>query len=355
MILLSIAIVLLVMKWLAQLWLERLNEKEVIANSSGVPEAFQETIDEPTYRKAVEYTLAKGKFSRVELTYGTAALVLVLVSGVLPISYRWFVDHFGSSIWVMAFYLLGLGVALSALDWPLEWYEQFRIEERFGFNNSTAQTWWMDRAKGILLTLLLGVPLLALVLKLVHWTGEHWWIWAWAAVLGFQLLMVVLAPIIIMPLFNKFTPLPQGSLRERLLALGERTGFHARTIQVMDGSKRSKHSNAFFTGFGRFRKIVLFDTLIQQLAEPELEAVLAHEIGHYKKKHIPKMLAASAIGMLVMFYVIAQLARSTAFYHAFGFEPGSIVPALLLFSLLSGAVTFWLSPLANLIWAPCGS
>ncbi|MGZ8939893.1 MAG: M48 family metallopeptidase, partial [Limisphaerales bacterium] len=183
----------------------------------------------------------------------------------------------------------------------------------------------------------------------VDWMGDWWWLWAWASVLGFQLLMVLLAPILIMPLFNKFTPLPEGPLRDRLLRLGERTGFQSKTIQVMDGSKRSRHSNAFFTGVGNFRKIVLFDTLISQLAEVELEAVLAHEIGHYKKKHIPKMLIGSALGLLVAFFTIAQLAKQPWFYRAFGFEPGSIVPALLLFSLLSGVVTFWFTPLFNLL------
>jgi len=157
----------------------------------------------------------------------------------------------------------------------------------------------------------------------------------------------VLAPVLILPLFNKFTPLPDGSLRERLVKLAKRTNFHAKSIQVMDGSKRSRHSNAFFTGFGRFRKIVLFDTLMQQLAEPELEAVLAHEIGHYKKKHIVKMLVWSAAASLVGFAAISILARRDWFYRAFGFEPGSVVPALLLFGLLAGVVAFWFSPLAH--------
>src|SRR5262249_54085621 len=142
-------------------------------------------------------------------------------------------------------------------------------------------------------------------------------------------------------------PLPAGSLRERLLELAKRTHFRTGSIQVMDGSKRSRHSNAFFTGFGRFRKIVLFDTLLEQLAEPELEAGLAHEIGHFKKKHIPKTLVLSALSSLLGFYLLSVLAQQAWFYHCFGFEPGSIVPALLLFTLLSGIVTFWFSPLAH--------
>jgi STE24 endopeptidase len=159
--------------------------------------------------------------------------------------------------------------------------------------------------------------------------------------------MMVLAPVIILPLFYKLTPLPEGSLRERLTGLADRTQFRAQSIQVMDGSKRSQHSNAFFTGFGRLRKIVLFDTLIAQLSEPELEAVLAHEIGHYKRKHILKLLAWSALSSLAAFYVLAWLAKQEWFYRAFGFAPGNITPALLVFALLAGTITFWLSPLQN--------
>src|SRR5207249_174320 len=199
-------------------------------------------------------------------------------------------------------------------------------------------TWWLDRIKGLVLAILLGYPLLILILKLVDWVGQSWWFWACVTMLAFQLILVLLAPVLIMPLFNKFTPLPEGSLRERLLKLAERTRFRARSIQVMDGSKRSRHSNAFFTGFGRFRKIVLFDTLIQQLVEPELEAVLAHEIGHFKKRHIPKMLAVSALGSLGGFYLLSLLAQQAWFYRSFGFEPGDLAPALLLFGLLSGLV-----------------
>jgi STE24 endopeptidase len=344
-----IVMALLGAKLLAQLWLERLNAVEVRKHASQIPAAFVGTMDQPTYAKAVEYTLAKSRFGRKQLVFDAVVLGLVLVSGVLPALYKWFTGQFGTGILSQAAYLFAIGILLAIPSMPWDWVEQFRLEERFGFNTTNQKTWWTDRIKGFVLSLLLGYPLLLLILKLVDWMGSMWWLWAWGAVLTFQLLMLVLAPIIILPLFNKFTPLPEGPLRDRLLRLGERTGFHSKSIQVMDGSKRSRHSNAFFTGFGKFRKIVLFDTLINQLAEVELEAVLAHEIGHYKKKHIPKMLIGSAVGLLVAFFAIAQLANQPWFYRAFGFEPGSIVPALLLFSLLSGVVTFWFTPLFNLL------
>jgi STE24 endopeptidase len=342
-----IILVLIVAKCAAQFWLEGLNRRNVQAHAGAVPEAFKGIVDEATYAKSVEYTLAKWRLNRVELVWNSAVLAAALFSGVLPWLFRRFSDGLGGSAWVMAGFLFVVGIGVSVADLPLDWYAQFRLEQRFGFNASTQQTWWLDRLKSLLLGAALGYPLLALVLKLVEWTGPWWWLWAWGALLGFQLLMAVLAPVLIMPLFNKFTPLPEGSLRERLLRLAERTRFRAQSIQVMDGSKRSRHSNAFFTSFGRFRKIVLFDTLIQHLAEPELEAVLAHEIGHFKKKHIPKMLAASALGSLAGFYLISCFARQDWFYRSFGFQPGNLAPALLLFGLLSSVVTFWFSPLAH--------
>jgi STE24 endopeptidase len=218
------------------------------------------------------------------------------------------------------------------------------------------KTWMLDRVKGFLLAVLLGYPLLALVLKLIEWTGANWWLWAAVIVVAFQLLLLLVAPAVIMPLFNKFTPLPEGTLRERLFALAQRTNFPTRSIDVMDGSKRSRHSNAFFTGFGRFRKIVLFDTLIAQLSNAELESVLAHEIGHYKKRHVIKLLGVSIAGVLMGFAAIAWLARQQWFYRAFGFEyqagfaAANVVPAMLLFALLAGTISFWLSPLIH-IWS----
>ena len=343
----ALVTLLILAKWAAQLRLERLNSCHVLAHAGAVPEAFRGVVDDATYAKSVQYTLAKGRLDQIQVTYNSAVLLLVLFCGVLPWGFHAFAHGLGGSAWAMAAFLFATGIVLSLPGLPLEWYDQFRLEDRFGFNTTTQKLWWMDRLKGLLLAIVLGYPLLVLVLKLVEWTGAGWWLWAWGALLGFQLLMVVLAPVLILPLFNKFTPLPEGSLRERLLKLADQTRFRARSIQVMDGSKRSRHSNAFFTGFGGFRKIVLFDTLIQQLAEPELAAVLAHEIGHFKKKHIPKTLVASALGSLAGLYLVALLAKQQWFYHSFGFEPGSIVPALLLFGLLSGVVTFWFSPVAH--------
>jgi STE24 endopeptidase len=343
----ALVALLILAKWATQFCLERLNSRHVQAHAGVVPEAFQGVVDEATYAKSVHYTLAKGRLDQIQVTYNSVVLLLVLFSGLLPWEFHVFTQGLGKSAWAMAAFLFVTAVLLSLPGLPLDWYEQFRLEDSFGFNTTTQKLWWMDRLKGLLVAIVLGYPLLVLVLKLVEWTGASWWLWAWGAMLGFQLLMLVLAPVLILPLFNKFTPLPEGALRERLLKLAGRTRFRARSIQVMDGSKRSRHSNAFFTGFGGFRKIVLFDTLIQQLAESELEAVLAHEIGHFKKKHIPKTLAVSALSSLVGLYLVALIAKQEWPYHSFGFEPGSIVPALLLFGLLSGVVTFWFSPVAH--------
>lgn len=350
------ALVLILARWTAELWLSRLNQQYVRAHAAEVPPAFRGIIDEATYRRSVDYTLAKGRFGNIADVFDTVVLIVVLFSGVLPWAFSVFTAQFGTPIWAMAAFLFGIGIALAIPGLPFDWYAQFKLEERFGFNTTTMKTWVLDRVKGLLLAALLGYPLLVLVLKVIEWTGANWWLWAWAIVVAFQLVLMLVAPALIMPLFNKFTPLPDGTLRERLFALAKRTGFPTRSIDVMDGSKRSRHSNAFFTGFGRFRKIVLFDTLVAQLTESELEAVLAHEIGHYKKRHVIKLLFVSVVSLLAAFAAIAWLARQDWFYRAFGFQPQNsfspvaIVPAMFLFALLAGTISFWLAPLIN-IWS----
>ncbi len=330
-----------------ELWLSALNRRHVSAHAGAVPQAFQEFIDKSVYDKSVAYTLARQRFGNIEDFYATIALIVILFSGVLPWAFGLWMHHLGDSVWAMAALLFFVGLVLSALSLPLDWISQFRLEQKFGFNTTTQRTWWLDRAKALLLSLALGYPLLMLLLKVPAWAGSVWWLWGWGAVMAVQLLLTVLGPILILPLFNKLTPLPEGSLRNALLDLAKRTQFGARSIQLMDGSKRSRHSNAFFTGFGRFRKIVLFDTLVEQLSEPELEAVVAHEIGHYRKGHIPRMLCMSAASLLLGFYILAVLARQNWFYRAFGFEPGNVTPAFLLFGLLAGTVGFWIGPLTH--------
>ncbi len=344
----GVAIGALVMRWGMQAWLDRLNQRHVEAHRGAVPEAFRGTVEPATYAKSVEYTLAKSRFGQKEQLWDLVVTVALLLSGFLPWSMGWAEQTMGASHWSRALWLIGVGFVLSIPGLPFSWWGQFRLEERFGFNTMTLGTWILDMVKGAGLGLVIGLPLLGLILKIVEWTGEGWWFWAWAVLMVFQLVMMVVFPKVILPLFNKLTPLPEGALRDRLLALGARTGFTANTILVMDGSKRSRHSNAFFTGFGRARKIVLYDTLITQLAEPELEAVLAHEIGHYKKGHVPKMIAWSALSSLVAFAAMGWFARQAWFVGAFGFTTQQgVAPVLLLFSLLSGALTFWFSPLAN--------
>src|SRR6266404_1810904 len=349
-----VALLLILARSITELWLSRLNQHHVRAHANEVPQAFREIIDEATYRRSVYYTLAKSRFGDIATVFDAIVLMVVLFSGVLPWAFGKLTANFGTSVWAMASFLLVTGIALSVLALPFAWYAQFKLEERFGFNTTTMKTWVVDRVKGFLLALLLGYPLLALVLKLIEWTGANWWLWAAAVVIAFQLLLLLIAPAIIMQLFNKFTPLPEGAVRGRLFGLAQRTNFPTRSIDVMDGSKRSRHSNAFFTGFGRFRKIVLFDTLIAQLNEPELESVLAHEIGHYKKRHVLKLLGVSISGVFVAFAAIAWLTRQQWFYRAFGFQhhggfaAASVVPAMLLFALLAGTISFWFSPLMHL-------
>jgi STE24 endopeptidase len=350
-----IALALILARGIAELWLSRLNQWYVRAHANEVPPEFREMVDEVTYNRSVDYTLAKSRFREVVTLFDAALLIILLFTGVLPWAFGRLSAAFGSSVWAMAGFLFATGVALSIVSLPFDWYAQFKLEDRFGFNTTTVRTWVIDRVKGVLLAVLLGFPLLALVLKLIEWTGPNWWIWAALLVIAFQLLLMLVAPAVIMPLFNKFTPLPEGStLRERLFALAKRTHFPTRSIEVMDGSKRSQHSNAFFTGFGRFRKIVLFDTLVAQLAEPELESVLAHEIGHYKKRHVVKLLGVSIVSVFVGFAAVAWLARQQWFYRAFGFDyhasfaAANVAPAMLLFALLVGTISFWFSPLIHL-------
>lgn len=351
-----VVIVLLVARTVFQVYLDLLNRRSILASAGAIPDAFRGVMEEDTYNKAVAYSLAKNRLSVREGVYDALVLAVVLLplwGGVSGVAWLWELSAgiFGRGIWGEAGTLFAVVVVLSLPSLPWEWYAQFRLEDRFGFNRSTLGLWLVDKLKGLVVGAALGLPLLALLIWLVGLT-PWWWLWGFVALFLFQLVMIVVYPMFIMPLFNKFEELPAGDLRNALMALGDRTGFRAKTILVMDGSRRSAHSNAFFTGFGAFRRVVLYDTLMEQLEPQQLEAVLAHEIGHYKLGHIPKMVAFSAVSLLLAFAFLGWLAGSAWFPVVFGFSEvaaSGLGPTLLLFSMLSGLVTFWFSPLSNLL------
>ncbi len=347
---------LIILKWFTEFTLNRLNRKHIQNSSGNIPDAFKEVMNQETYDKSVDYSLDKSRFAEIESIVDTALVIIFLGFGILPWLYDGLTGLLGGAVWAQSLVLMLITILIGIFSMPMEWWEQFRLENKYGFNKSTINLWVSDKFKGLLLTFLIGYPLLCLLLAFFNWFPKTWWIWGFIAFFAFQLLMVILYPMIIMPLFNKLSAMEEGELKKRLLALSVKTGFHAKTIQVMDGSKRSTHSNAFFTGFGRFRRIVLFDTLIEQLETDELEGVLAHEIGHYKKGHVPKMLIISALTGLGAFALLGWLSQSPWFIEAFGFtyhlgaDGGinyQIVPAMLLFTILSGYITFWFGPLGN--------
>lgn len=350
----TIIILILILIFARLIWesvLSFLNMSQAKRSRESAPEQILEVMDKKTHEKSVNYTLAKEKFSLFSGLYETLVLLVVLFSGFLPWFYSFFDSGEGFPVLWESMFLVSVMVIISLPGLPIEYYSQFRLEERFGFNKATVKLWISDKIKGLIIGLILGVTLISLIIFLINRLGDFWWVWAFCALFVFQLVLMVLYPMLILPWFNKLTPLPNKDLRQRLMKLADRAGFKARTIQVMDGSKRSGHSNAFFTGFGRFRRIVLFDTLVEQLSPEELEAVLAHEIGHYKKGHVPRMLALSAIMGLAGLWILAWLINAPWFIQTFGFDyeqsgPG---PALLLFALLTGLFTFWLSPLFGLL------
>ena len=344
-------IALLILKYATSTLLDLLNLGYVKRQAEAVPQGFSDFIDMPTYQKSIEYTVAKTRFGLVSNFYDSIILAVVVLSGLLPWLYASLSAIFGFGIWGQALVLFLIAVILGLPGMPFEWWSTFRIEERFGFNKSTQKLWIVDKVKGFVLGFGIGYPLLALLIFLVTSAGDLWWVWGFTVFFLFQLVMVVAYPMFIMPLFNKMEPMAAGELKDRLFALAERTGFKAQTILVIDGSKRSGHSNAFFAGFGRFRRIVLYDTLIEQMSHEELEAVLAHEIGHYKMGHIPKMILLSGITTFAMFALLGWLAGGTWLAEAFHFSSAAaeyFVPVLLLFMLLSGLLTFWLSPFSSL-------
>ncbi len=347
---LSVAVLLALMaaKYAAVTWLDILNIRNVRAHSGSVPQAFSSFMDARTYEKAAAYTIDKTRFGIFENTCNTVFLALLLLLWIIPMLFDLGMDMFGTGVLGQAITLVLAAVALSLPELPFELYSQFVIEQEYGFNKSTFGLWVADKIKSFAVGLVLGTPIIALILLFSETFRATWWLWGFFAVAVFQAVMIIAYPRIIMPLFNKVEDLPEGDMKAGLLALADRAGFRASTISVIDGSKRSSHSNAFFTGFGRFRRIVLFDTLLEQLERAEIEAVLAHEIGHYRRGHIIKMMALNFAAMFLAFAAMGLVAGSEWFYVDFGFcEASGFGPVLLMFSMFAGFFTFWLTPALN--------
>ncbi len=343
---------LLVANLLTKLWLSGRQVRHVAQHRAQVPAAFAHTISLDAHQKAADYTLAKSRVGLMDLGLDAVTLMAWTLLGGLDllnkVTLDWMGEGMGQQIaLVVSFSLIGGLIGL-----PLSLYQTFGIEQRFGFNNTTPKLWVSDMLKGLLVGMVLGLPILWLVLWLMEAGGALWWLYAWAALVVYQLFVMWIAPNVIMPLFNKFTPLEDATLKERVTALMTRSGFTAKGFFVMDGSRRSAHSNAFFTGFGAAKRVVFFDTLLAKLNGDEMEAVLAHELGHFKHRHILQMMATSFATSLAGLALLGWVSQKVWFYTGLGVMPNlsgnNSALALLLFMLVLPLFTFFVTPLSAL-------
>lgn len=339
---------LLVLNLLLKFWLSLRQMRHVAQHRAAVPEAFAATINTAAHHKAADYTIAKLRLGHWDMALDTAMLVMWTLLGGLGLLDQWLLNLMGPSMWqqislVVSFILISAVVSL-----PLSYIQTFKIEQAFGFNRMTLGLWLTDMLKASLLGAVLGLPLLWLVLYLMQSGGAWWWMIAWGVLVVYQLFVMWLAPSVIMPLFNKFQPLEDAALKTRVIDLMQRTGFQADGFFVMDGSRRSAHSNAFFTGLGKQKRVVFFDTLLKQLNADEMEAVLAHELGHAKLKHIPKSLFNSFLFTLAGLAGLGWLSSQSWFYEGLGIQPhlasANDAIALLLFMMFVPLVTFVTTP-----------
>jgi len=332
-------------------WLNARQVRHVARHRASVPAAFAGTVSVADHQKAADYTLAKARLSQIDIALDAAVLLGWTLLGGLDALNQVLLDLMGPGMaqqiaLVLAFTLVGGLIGL-----PLSLAQTFGVEQRFGFNKITPALWLSDMAKGLVLGLALGTPLLGLVLWLMQVGGSLWWLWAWCVLVGWQLFLMAIAPNVIMPLFNKFTPMDDDALKARVQALMQRAGFTAKGFFVMDGSRRSAHSNAFFTGFGASKRVVFFDTLLKQLTPSEMEAVLAHELGHFKHKHLVKMMVTSFALTLAGLALLGWLTQQVWFYTGLGVMPSlsgsNNALALVLFMLVTPVFTLFFAPVSS--------
>lgn len=338
---------------MARLYLTSRQIRHVAQHRMTVPAVFSHTISLAAHQKAADYTFSKSRLGVLELAFGTVVLLGWTLMGGLDALNQILLAWLGSGMGQQLALLLAFALISGLLDLPFSLYQTFVVEQRFGFNKTTPRLWLQDLLKSTLVGLLLGLPIAALVLWLMGAAGSIWWLWAWGAWTVFNLLMLVLYPTVIAPLFNQFKPLADEGLKTRVTALMQRCGFAAKGLFVMDGSKRSAHANAYFTGFGAAKRVVFFDTLLARLSPPEVDAVLAHELGHFKHKHIIKRLLGLFALSLLGFALLGWLSSQIWFYTGLGVRPqlaggGNDALALLLFMLALPVFTFFISPLMAL-------
>ena len=336
---------------LAKFYLASRQIRHVAQHRDRVPAAFADTVPLQAHQKAADYTVAKTQFGLLEMAVGSAVLLgWTLLGGIDALNQmigKLGLDAYGN-LWPQLALLAAFGVVSGLLDLPFTLYSTFKIEERFGFNKMTFRLWLSDLVKASLVGLVVGLPIVALILWLMGSAGSLWWLWAWSAWMGFNLLVLVLYPTVIAPLFNKFKPLEDETLKARVTALMQRCGFAAKGLFVMDGSKRSAHANAYFTGFGAAKRVVFYDTLLKQLSPGEVDAVLAHELGHFKHKHIIKRIVSMFAMSLAGFALLGWLSTQVWFFTGLGVRPSLVgandALALLLFLLVVPLFSFFVSP-----------
>ena len=344
----------LVLTLAVRFWLASRHIRHVLAHRSAVPPEFAEKIPLAAHQKAADYTIARTKFGMLGMVVNAAVLIAFTLLGGL----QWLSIEVYKLAGPGMAYQIGLLVAYAAIsglvELPFDYYKQFGLEQRFGFNKMSRSLFFADMLKGVALGAAIGLPLVWVVLTLMEKSGQLWWLYAWLVWSGFQLLMMVLYPTVIAPLFNKFSPLQDESLKQRIEGLMQRVGFASKGLFVMDGSKRSAHGNAYFSGFGANKRIVFFDTLLSRLAPQEIEAVLAHELGHFKLKHIVKRIAMMFAISLAFLALLGWLKNQLWFYTGLGVDPlllpgaSNDAMALLLFALALPVFTFLLGPLTSL-------
>ncbi|WP_313146812.1 M48 family metallopeptidase [Diaphorobacter nitroreducens] len=339
-----------------RLWLATRQIRHVAQHRGAVPTAFAHRIPLAAHQKAADYTIAKARFGLLEMALATAVVLGWTLLGGLDALNQALLSWLGGGMLQQLALLACFVLIGGAIDLPVALYQTFVIEQRFGFNQMTPRLWLADLLKSTLLGAVIGLPIAALILWLMGAAGPLWWLWAWGTWMGFNLLLMVVFPLFIAPLFNKFQPLEDESLKARVTALMQRCGFAAKGLFVMDGSRRSAHANAYFTGVGKAKRVVFYDTLLKQLSPGEVEAVLAHELGHFKHKHITRRLVGMFAISLAGFALLGWLSTRTWFYTGLGVQPNLMLPgvpgaapndalALLLFLLAAPVFTLFVTPI----------